>query len=106
MLKLTFNLKLDCAELGAIVKEFTLAEPQEISGIDFMKYFFRVGFEAREEEKRKQRERQEKLDKMAEDEKDKKAMEVWKNIWHRIDLYHTLCIISYTTLHTIIHQKQ
>ena len=76
MLKLTFNLKLDCAELGAIVKEFTHAEPQEVSGIDFMKYFFRVGFEAREEEKRKQRERQEKLDKIAEEERERKAMEV------------------------------
>jgi len=73
MLKLTFNLKVDRAELGAILKEFNEEELQEVPSSEFLRFFFRIGFEAREEDKRKQREKQALLDKKAEEERQKKV---------------------------------
>jgi hypothetical protein len=46
MLKLTFNLKVDRAELGAILREFKAdfaAENTTIPSAEFLRYFMRIG---------------------------------------------------------------
>ena len=46
MLKLTFNLKVDRSELGAILKEFKAdlaADNTSIPSADFLRYFLRIG---------------------------------------------------------------
>lgn len=75
-LKSTFNLKVDAGELGAILKEFKEdISGNEIPASDFLRFFLRLGFEAREKEKQAQRNRQKELDLKAEEEKEKKAQE-------------------------------
>lgn len=45
MLKLTFNLKVDRAELGAILKEFKpdIEDDPNIPAAEFLRYFLRIG---------------------------------------------------------------
>eukprot|EP01039_Chlorochromonas_danica_P011214 gene11214-12506_t len=85
MLKLTFNLKVDRAELGAILKEFCEEEVQQVPSSDFMKFFFRVGYLAREEEKKHQRSKQALLDKKAEEEREKKMLEAKNKMQLKVD---------------------
>lgn len=75
MMKLIFNLKLDKFELGAILQEFKptiVSDGNKIPATEFLKYFFRIGFEAREKEKANQRQLQQQLDQKAEEEARKK----------------------------------
>lgn len=77
-MKLIFNLKLDRFELGAILKEFKpniLDDGNKIPASEFLKYFFRVGYEAREKEKADQRLLQQQLDQKAIEEAKRKKEE-------------------------------
>jgi hypothetical protein len=60
MVKLSFNLALDRFELAAVLKEFdeTMHEKSLIPSADFLKFFFRKGFEARDKARAEQRRRQ------------------------------------------------
>ena len=59
MLKLTFNLKVDRAELGAILKEFDPNfESRDIPASEFLRYFLRLGIDARDKARQAQRQKQ------------------------------------------------
>jgi hypothetical protein len=85
MLKLIFNLKLDAQEAGAVLKTFKPDVENEIPASDFLKFFMRVGFEAREKEKIEQRKLQELLDKKALEEKVKKQEELKNKLQYQVD---------------------
>ena len=69
MLKLTFNLKVDRAELGAILKEFDPEiDSSSIPASDFLRYFLRLGIDARDKARMEQRQRQIELNTLAEQE--------------------------------------
>lgn len=73
MLKLTFNLKLDRAELGAVLKEFDPNfEGSQIPASEFLRYFMRLGIDARDKARAEQRQRQLELNLLAEQESTKK----------------------------------
>lgn len=85
MLKLTLNLRVDPKELGAILKEFRSDIENDIPASDFLKYFLRIGFEARDKARLEQRQRQALLDKKAAEEKVKKAEEANKKLKLHVD---------------------
>jgi hypothetical protein len=85
MLKLTFNLKIDRSELGAILMDMCKEEVQDVPGNDFLRYFFRVGYQAREEEKKQQRLKQQQLDQKAEEERIKKLEEAKNKMKLNVD---------------------
>ena len=60
-LKLTFNLKLDRIELGALLKEVGCDDDGQVSCSEFLRYFLRLGINGREKEKNDQRLRQAQL---------------------------------------------
>jgi hypothetical protein len=60
-LKLTFNLKLDRAELGALLKEVGCEEDGQVSCSEILRYLLRLGINGREREKNDQRLRQAQL---------------------------------------------
>lgn len=67
MLKLTFNLKVDRAELGAILKEFDPnIESSQIPASEFLRYFLRLGIDARDKARMDQRQRQLEMSALAE----------------------------------------
>jgi hypothetical protein len=73
MLKLTFNLKVDRAELGAVLKEFDPNfEGSQIPASEFLRYFMRLGIDARDKARAEQRQRQLELNLLAEQESTKK----------------------------------
>lgn len=73
MLKLTFNLKVDRAELGAILKEFDPnIESTLIPASEFLRYFLRLGIDARDKARMEQRQRQLELNALAESASTKK----------------------------------
>ena len=86
MLKLTLNLKVNAAELGAILKEFRPdITDGPIPASDFLKFFYRLGFEARDHDRQLQRKRQEELDKKAEEERQRKIAEANKKLKTFVD---------------------
>ena len=73
MLKLIFNLKVDRAELGAILKEFDPNfESRDIPGSEFLRYFMRLGIDAREKARMNQRQKQLQFAHQVEQENEKK----------------------------------
>ena len=75
LIRRAFNLKLNCAQLGALVKEFS----PECDGLsipcgDFLKYFLRLGVDMRDRERADQRRRQQFLDLQAQ-QAEKKRLE-------------------------------
>lgn len=72
MLKLTFNLKVDRAELGAILRDFNPSVEKDIPASEFLRYFIRLGIDGRDQLKAIQRSKQMKLTQQAEEEAQKK----------------------------------
>lgn len=85
MLKLTLNLRVNPAELGAILKEFRPDIGEEIPASDFLKFFYRLGFEARDHDRQLQRKRQEEIEKKAEEEAQRKQEELKKKLKTFVD---------------------
>lgn len=86
MLKLTLNLRVNAAELGAILKEFRPdITDGPIPASDFLKFFYRLGFEARDHERQLQRKRQEELDKKAEEERLRKIEDAKRKLKTFVD---------------------
>jgi Ca2+-binding EF-hand superfamily protein len=76
MLKLTFNLKVDRAELGAILKEFDPnIESSLIPASEFLRYFLRLGIDVRDKARAEQRQKQLELNAQMEQEQAKKLAE-------------------------------
>jgi Ca2+-binding EF-hand superfamily protein len=76
MLKLTFNLKVDRAELGAVLKEFNPnLDDAQIPASEFLRYFLRLGLDARDKARAEQRQKQLEMNHLAEQESVKKLTE-------------------------------
>jgi Ca2+-binding EF-hand superfamily protein len=69
VLKMTFGLKVNSKELGALVREFDKNGDGNIECSEFLITFFKLGFAAREQEANEQREKQRLLDIQAEEER-------------------------------------
>lgn len=86
MLKLTFNLKVDRAELGAILKEFNPnLEDSLIPASEFLRYFLRLGLDARDKARAEQRQKQLELTQQAEQESLKKLNEATQKLNLEVD---------------------
>lgn len=85
MIKLTFNLKLDPKELGAVVKEFKPDVEKDIPASEFLKYFLRLGIDLRDEQRAEQRKKQELMDKQAAEERAKKMEEKNQKLKTHVD---------------------
>lgn len=86
MLKLTFNLKVDRAELGAILKEFNPnIEDTLIPASEFLRYFLRLGFDARDKARTEQRQKQLEQSLLAEQESVKKLTEAGAKMSLEVD---------------------
>jgi hypothetical protein len=76
MLKLTFNLKVDRAELGAILKEFDPnIESLLIPASEFLRYFLRLGIDARDKARAEQRKKNIEQSLQAEEENAKRLLD-------------------------------
>ena len=85
-MKLTFNLKLDRAELGALLKTLGCNDQDgQVSCNEFLRYFLRLGITGREKERNEQRLRQQQLDEKAAQERARKKAEADQKILMEVD---------------------